>query len=587
MNEGDEPVGEDAAQLGALLEYLYRNRGFDFSGYKTTSLVRRIHKRMQALNIHTFSAYTDQLEVDPNEFNALFNTILINVTSFFRDGPVWESLAAHLDARVLGGEGPVRVWSPGCASGQETYSLAMQIAERIGLEAFERRVKIYATDMDEEALNEARQGSYTAKEVTGVAPELLERYFDRDGQRHAIKKELRKNIIFGRHNLLQDSPISRIDLLSCRNTLMYFNAETQAKILSRFHFALRNDGVLFLGKAEILLTHGGLFVPLDLKRRIFAKVARSRSLPAPVEAPTEERSGGVVPLSIRESLFERTPHAQLVLDTSGHLLMVNDRARTLFGLTSRDVGRPFRDVALALRPELRTGIDRSLIDGRPIVSVDLDWPVGHGFVPLEASIIPLQSNSGALLGVQLLFFDAGPKRQLQQELLKAKRELEATYEELQSTSEELETTNEELQSTVEELETTNEELQSTNEELETMNEELQSTNEELQTTNDELRLRSDELNQVNGFLHSILSSLRVGVVVLDHDLHVRIWNHRAEDLWGMRQDEVVGKHFLNLDIGLPTERLRLPIRACVAGDVDQHEMVLEAVSRRGKAIACR
>jgi len=202
-------------------------------------------------------------------------------------------------------------------------------------------------------------------------------------------------------------------------------------------------------------------------------------------------------------------------------------------------------------------------------------------------VLPLLDGAGALLGASIAFTDVSSAKRLQRELEHANQELETAYEELQSTNEELETTNEELQSTVEELETTNEELQSTNEELETMNEELQSTNEELQTINEELRQRSDELNNVNAFLESILTSLRGGVTVVDADLKVLVWNENADDLWGLRADEVVGHHLLNLDIGLPVERLKQPLRECLAGQRQFTEMQLDATNRRGKTIRCR
>ena len=201
--------------------------------------------------------------------------------------------------------------------------------------------------------------------------------------------------------------------------------------------------------------------------------------------------------------------------------------------------------------------------------------------------LPLFDPGGILLGASIHFLDVSRQRQLQEEVHRASQELETALEELQSTNEELETTNEELQSTVEELETTNEELQSTNEELETMNEELQSTNEELQTINEEARERGDQLGELNGFLESILTSLRSAVAVVDRDLHVRKWSRRAEDLWGLRADEVLQKNFLNLDIGLPVDRLRSPIRSCLAGEAEVLDLTLDATNRRGRPIQVR
>jgi two-component system, chemotaxis family, CheB/CheR fusion protein len=229
---------------------------------------------MQTVGADGYLGYLDHLEVDPEEFTHLFNTILINVTGFFRDPLAWEYLAAEVLPRLAAdkrdGE-PIRVWSAGCASGEEAYTLAMAIAEALGPETVKERVKIYATDVDEDALNQARQARYTAKQVESLPPELLERYFERNGHGYVFSKELRRSVIFGRHDLIQDAPISRIDLLVCRNTLMYLNSDTQAHVLARFNFALREGGYLFLGKAEMLLAHSELFTAVDLKRRVFRK----------------------------------------------------------------------------------------------------------------------------------------------------------------------------------------------------------------------------------------------------------------------------------------------------------------------------
>jgi two-component system, chemotaxis family, CheB/CheR fusion protein len=269
----DSTAGSD---VEVLLDYLRRNRGFDFTGYKRNSLTRRIDKRMQAVGIPSYLDYEDYLEVVPEEFTHLFNTILINVTGFFRDPPAWEFLADEILPDILAArqpDEPLRIWSAGCASGQEAYTLAMLCAEVLGVDGFRERVKIYATDVDEEALNQARSARYSAKEVEGVPADLLQRYFERNGQGHFVfSKDLRRSVIFGRHDLIQDAPISRIDLLVCRNTLMYFNSEIQAHILGRFAFALREGGYLFLGKAEMLLANSSLFSAVDPSRRVFRQV---------------------------------------------------------------------------------------------------------------------------------------------------------------------------------------------------------------------------------------------------------------------------------------------------------------------------
>ena len=587
--------GMDAG-FEALLEHLRRSRGFDFTGYKRSSLMRRVNKRMMMLGVAEYTSYVDYLEVHPEEFGHLFDTILINVTSFFRDPQAWEVLAAEMVPRLLAGkrEGePIRVWSAGCATGEEAYTLAMILAEALGPEQARDRLKIYATDADEPALARARQAQYEAGEIEAVPPELRDRYFEAFNGHFTFQKELRRSVIFGRHDLIQDAPISRIDLLTCRNTLMYFNSETQARILDRFHFALNDRGFLFLGKAETLLTYNNTYSAVDLKRRIFAKVPRGNPrdrMLTLARAGAEEPGNHLIShVRIREAAFESATVAQLVVDFSGLLVLANDRARTLFNLTPADLGRPLQDAQISYRPaELRSCIDRAYADRRPVVLQEVEWSGGTAApCMLNIHVVPLLDPADNPLGVSVSFIDVTDTKTLKDALQTANRELETAYEELQSTNEELETTNEELQSTIEELETTNEELQSTNEELETMNEELQSTNEELETVNEELRRRSDELKQSNAFLEAILGSLRGAVVVLDPDFLVLVWNPRAEELWGLRSGEVLGKNLLNLDFGLPVFSLRPAILACLAGEVAHQQVDLEAINRRGKPIRCR
>jgi two-component system CheB/CheR fusion protein len=586
-------------ELETLLEYLKRNRAFDFTGYKRASLARRIMKRMQEVGIAGYAEYIDYLEVHPEEFAAVFNTILINVTSFFRDEPAWEYLTTDILPDLVARKPsnfPIRVWSAGCASGEEAYTLAMVFAELLGPETFREQVKIYGTDVDEEALLRARQATYSAQDVESVPKRLLDKYFDRGDGTFIFKKDFRRQVIFGRHDLIQDAPISKVDLLVCRNALMYFNAETQGRILARFHFALNDGGILFLGRAETMLTHGNTFTPVHVKLRISTKVPRGaldlrdRLLLMSQGAPEEATNGAGGNLTrLREIAADVSTTAELIVDSLGTLASVNDRARRMFGIDHGDVGRPLQDMKISYRPlELRSMLERVYSDRRPFMIHDVEWPAASGEIRwLEVQFMPIIDGKAGVLGASISFTDVSAAKRLQQDLEHANQELEGAYEELQSTNEELETTNEELQSTVEELETTNEELQSTNEELETMNEELQSTNEELSTMNDELRVRGEELNRVNTFLESILMSLRGGVAVVDSQLQVIVWNARAEDLWGLREEEVVGRQFLALDIGLPVEKLKQPVKACLAGMKDYVEVELEATNRRGRPFRCR
>ncbi|WP_447983020.1 CheR family methyltransferase [Nitrospira sp. Nam74] len=582
-------------QFNELLRYLKRTRGTELSGYKRPSLMRRIARRMEAVRIEGFDRYIDYLEVHPEEFNHLFNYLLINVTAFFRDPSAWDFLKESVLPKIIEGKQPhdmIRVWSAGCASGEEPYSVAMLLCELLGMEAFQKRVKIYASDVDQEALDQARMASFSSKGIGGIPPKLLQTYFDQAGDRYVFHADVRRALIFGRHDLLTDAPISRLDLLICRNVLMYFNAEMQDHILARFHFALNDTGYLFLGKAEMLLTHTNLFTPMDLKHRVFSKSMnlglrdRLRVLHHVGEEDRAIQLGQQI--RMREMSFNVAPFPQLAVDVEGNLVSANDQARSIFDIRPGNIGHPFRDLEVSYRPaELRTPLEQAFSARRSVKVPNVRWHTSDG-APLlyEVEIIPLIETGATVMGASITFRDVSETISLQDELQHSKQELETAYEELQSTNEELETTNEELQSTVEELETTNEELQSTNEELETMNEELQSTNEELQTVNTELRDRTDDLQQANLLQESILAALDSGVVVLDEAQTVRLWNHQSENLWGLRADEVKGKSFLNLDIGLPVAELAAAIQTTSSKGSTQ-TIVLNATNRRGKALTCR
>jgi two-component system CheB/CheR fusion protein len=575
-------------QLQGLLDYLKRSRGFDFSGYKKTTLSRRIEKRMALVETGSFGEYQDYLEVNPREFTELFNTILINVTSFFRDAPAWDFLAADVVSHLLESrpvDQPLRIWSAGCASGEEAYTVAMVLAEAMGEDAFKARAKIYATDLDDDALAAARHGVYPNEALTSLPEELVAKYFEPNARGLAFRPDLRRSIIFGRNDLIADAPISRIDLLVCRNVLMYFTPEAQARILERFNFALNPSGFLFLGKSEMLITHGELFSPHNLKWRVFRKVQRHNM---------RERLAFVVPSAydqttirddgVRAAAAALSPVAQLVVDRGGFLVDANRRARDLFAIVEGDIGKPLQDVPVSYRPaDLRSGIDQANEQNAPVRLGAIRYVESNGNERvLDIEVAPVASGGGDRLGTTVTFNDVTALARLEEDYQRSKRDLENAYEELQSTVEELETTNEELQSTNEELETTNEELQSTNEELETTNEELQSTNEELETMNAEVSTRAAELDRVNLFLEGILGSLGVSVVVIDGDHRIQLWNAMSSELWGLRGDEVDGKDFRELDIGLPVTELEDAIARSFSGSKGPIEETVHAMNRRGQ-----
>jgi two-component system, chemotaxis family, CheB/CheR fusion protein len=591
LSDKKEDSGEKE-KFEVLLEYLNQSRGFDFTGYRRPSLMRRIGNRMHLVGLNDFDDYMDYLQVHPEEFSNLFNAILINVTSFLRDPPAWNYLANEIIPKIIKAKkenDPIRVWSAGCSSGEEPYTLAMMLAEALGDEAFHNRVKIYATDVDEVALSEARQASYTKERIQPIPAHLLEKYFELVGKRYIFRTDLRRSMIFGRHDLFKDAPISRLDLLVCRNTLMYFNSDTQAVILNRFHFALKNAGFLFLGKSELLITHSNLFIPVDIKHRIFSKVVRVRPrnhLPDPAQLHDQ----GARPewITLKDASLENLPMAHLLLNKQGALILANERARILFGLGAKDIGRLVQDLEVSYKPlELRSQIEKAYIERRNISVSKVERHLLDGKIQyLDVEIAPLQED-GIIIGASVTFFDVTHYQNLGQDLERSRQELETAHEELQSTVEELETTNEELQSSNEELETTNEELQSTNEEIETMNEELQSTNEELQTINDELRQRTEELNRANSFLQSILTGMHSGLIVVDGNFQVISWNRKSRDLWGLSEEDVKMRPFFGLDIGLRAEEFADAIRACLGGETDYLEKELDAINLRGKPIRVR
>jgi two-component system CheB/CheR fusion protein len=590
---------DDDRALEVLLDYVRSARGVDFTGYKRTSLRRRIVRRVKALGLNEdLRAYREYLNEHPDELPLLFDSVFINVTSFFRDTDAWAYVGQELIPQMIrrkSSDAPIRLWSAGCASGEEPYSIAMLLAEELGIDDYHRRVKIYATDWDEGALVQARRARYERTALDSVPEDLRTKYFQVEDGTAVFHAGLRRSVIFGQHDLVEDAPISRIDLLLCRNTIMYFNVETQARVLSRLHFSLEDKGYLFLGRAEMLLSHSAAFVPVELRHRVFAKTSsdlvrpEGRPLPPPVPRRRDEDPARTARL--REAALEASPVGQIVLDAQGRIGVINNRASTLFSLASSDLGRPIQDVELSYRPvDLRSMIDEALANRRSVSRKNVEYrDNGRESQHLDVSITPLLRD-GTLVATTITFADVTHHHKLQENLQRFSENLETAYEELQSANEELETTNEELQSANEELETTNEELQAANEEMETVNEELRSTNEELQAANDRMRQHEDELNQANSFLNAVLGSLRAGLAVLGQDLKVRVWNDLAVEMWGLRANEVAGRPFAELDIGLPIGELLPSINEFLTALGDRREsreLVVPATNRRGRHFRCR
>lgn len=592
-------ASDEDPQLKSLLEFLRESRGLDFTGYKRPSLTRRIRKRMDDIGVGEFDEYRDRLEVDPEEPARLVDTILINVTGFFRDESAWTYLAEHVVPGLVDAKGsdePIRAWCAGCASGEEAYSLAMVFADHLGLDEFKRRVKIFATDTDQGALAQARTATYTANQLEPVGADRQDQFFDEGPSGFVLRSDVRCRVIFGLHDVTRDPPISRLDLLACRNLLMYLVSDTQRRVLTRFHQALRPGGYLFLGKAETIFAHSDLFTPVESSLRLFKRSPTRRIQFDDLVAVAPTVDGVEFGASVLQDLaLAATPVAQLVIDIDGRFVGANTKARAMFSLTTEDLGRAFADLEVFHRPvELQSLIEQAYVESTPIVVRDASRSLADGKVQfLEVTVVPLTDSTGVELGSAVTFADVTELGRTRVELEQSARETETVNVQLQAANVELETSNEELQSTNEELETTNEELQSANEELETMNEELQSANDQLGSMNTELIDQAGLIEQGEQFLASILDSLSVGVAVLTDEFDIVLWNRAAEDLFGFRAEETAGRSFLALDIGLPVGDVAPLLHEMASepskdGEPDQpRDVVLDAINRRGQQLKCR
>ena len=530
--------------LKDLLQELAEQRDFDFRGYKKTTLERRFRRRMFQLNLGSYADYGEYIRKHPDEINHLLSTILINVTEFFRDPPAWEILRHEILPAQLKRIKPghsFRVWSAGCASGEEPYSIAILLAEQFGPRIQDYDVKIYATDIDDESLNTARRGEYALDAVRRVRPEWREKYFHGKGLLR-VNREIRRLVIFGRSNLAQDAPISHVNLLVCRNVLIYFDSDLQKQILSRLHYALEPGGVLFLGKSESQLTNSTQFQRLNARWRIFQRITSSPVVeeepepkPDTQEVAANHASRTSVELEgLRQQyryLLETMRIGALVLGPDDTIAQHNTAALALSGLAPANLtGKRLADTDLFMRiPDLGAQLQATRLNNESS-RFPARVKAGSEEKLLEVMIRPLLGEKGQRTGTLIYLED----QTVQEKLQTTVEELESTSEELQSANEELETTNEELQSTNEELETTNEELQSTNEELETTNEELQSLNEELETTNQELEERTKELDQVNSVYAQTLEKIRLPVMLVNHERRIEFWNAMALRLFGFK-----------------------------------------------------
>ncbi len=552
---GADLSDDDAAAFRRLLDKLKAEHRFDLHDYRPASLVRRVRTRMAQVHAPDFDTYGRLLDADDGEAAMLLNTILINVTGFFRDPEAWSALAERVVpalAAHAAASGTLRVWSAGCSTGEEAYSLVILLTERAP-QVLQTDVKVYATDVDVDALATARQALYRLEQLKQLPDGYIDRYFSREGSLYRLRRDLRRLCIFGRHNLVDDPPLARVDLLICRNVLIYFKTDLQERLLPRFHYALRDDGFLFLGKSETMLARSPWFVPLEAKWRIFR---RTRNGAAPAALPSFarehlcERAASVShapPADVDlAAVVEMLPAAVMVIDADDTVLVWNAAAEALYGIRRElAVGRRFPDLDISYRLEgLRARIEDVRVGAPSARLYDVAFTgrggqATHVDVTIEALVDAAHRRRGSIV---VSAFDVTGQARLKEDLLRLTQQHESATEELHSANEELETTNEELQSTNEELETTNEELESTNTELLT-------TVEELQAANTLLGIRTDEVQRLALYHASVVESVREAVIVLDGALKVTTWNRAAERLWRRPAPEVVGRNFMQLGLG--------------------------------------
>jgi two-component system CheB/CheR fusion protein len=547
-------------QLSALekIFILLRNQtGNDFSLYKKSTIYRRIERRMSLHQIEKLSGYVRYLRENPGEVELLFKELLIGVTSFFRDPPAWSHLRRSVLPELLKARAqssPLRAWVPGCSTGEEAYSLAIVLKEAMDQlrPAKSLALQIFATDLDREAIDKARQGAYPANIAADVSPERLRKYFVQDERGYRVRKEIREAVVFAPQNITMDPPFTRLDILSCRNLLIYLSTELQKKLIPLFHYSLNAGGVLFLGSAETVGGFSTLFRPLDSKTRIYRRLDASVGAPA-VEFPSTFSSAPVAvtgepQAEASEAVKAPPPNLQMLADRvivqrfSPSAVLTNDKGDILYisGRTGKylepAVGKANLNVfAMAregLRNDLSAAFSTALREERVVTARGVKVGTNGGTQVVDLRVQKLAEPKELRDTVLVIISDVphadedastGKVRPVpaKPRIAGLKRELQHAREEVQTTREEMQTSQEELKSTNEELQSTNEELQSTNEELTTSKEEMQSMNEELQTVNHELQAKIDELSHSNNDMKNLLNSTDIATLFLDGELLVR------------------------------------------------------------------
>jgi two-component system CheB/CheR fusion protein len=606
----DEPLARhepDERSLHEIFTLLHVRTGHEFANYKRATVLRRIERRLGVRQLADLASYATLLREEPDEAAALLKDLLISVTNFFRDAQAFARLEQTVVPRLFagkGGQAHVRVWVPGCATGEEAYSLAMILAEYASSMPEAPGVQLFATDIDEHAIAVAREGLYTLNDAADVSPERLRRFFVKEGDAFRVRKDLREMVLFAPHNLLKDPPFSHLDLISCRNLLIYLNRTAQQRALEAMHFGLNAGGYLFLGASESVDDAGDRFVVADKDARIYQSRGIAQPLglpipavshpqrpgqPPPAEAVAESRSRDrLAAAEVHQRLLEQYAPPSLVVNEEYELVHLSERAGRYLSFAG---GEPSHQLLKVVRAELRlelraalyqaarhrTSVDvRGLsvaLDGRP-VRVDMRVrPVLKPEDPMRGFFLVLFEESAATQGEAAeppaLRLDASdPVRHLEDEVERLRSHLRTTVEQYETQTEELKASNEELQAI-------NEELRSATEELETSKEELQSLNEELRTVNQELKVKIDEQAQSSNDVQNLNNSTDIGTVFLDRAGCIKLFTPRARDIFS----------FIPADRGRPLADINsFLVDVDLMTDVDR---VLERLERIEREVATR
>ena len=597
--DGDEADVGVVAFKGEIAEIIEGQLGHDFRGYKDATFARRVRRRMAVQNLSTTTDYVAFLKQDTAEVNALFNDLLINVTRFFRDPDAFQNLAENVLPKLMKGRSAndvVRVWVPGCATGEEAFSIAILIREALDKVKSAPSVQIFATDIDEEALSVARAARFPLAIREDLTKERLQRFFVETETEFVLSRDVRELCIFSPHSLLRDPPFSRIDLASCRNLLIYLHTDTQQQILRLLHYALHASGYLFLGQSESVSHQVDLFEPVDRKHRIFKARGNMRPMPATLFAAQAKR--GLTDNSPRQTTpgtLRRECEAQLLDRHAPPHVLVNAAGEVVFfsaetsQFLQHSAGAPTLQLADLARKGMRLEIRRVLrhaLETRTTVrSEELTLQLGSSRVqPFMLTIEPLQKTSANEPLLLVLFQTCGPERQVgatdesspnndEREITALDKELKETRERLQATIEEYETAMEELRSSNEELVSLNEEHQSTNEELEASREEMQSLNEELHTVNSELKINIQELDAANNDLQHFFDSARTATVFLDSNLTIRNYTPPAMDLFRIQPTDK-GRPLTDLSLRFGYPGFGVALVECLETGMSHEEEVI-------------